>query len=322
MAHIIDKNYFPGWVRKSVTFTIDDGNVNMDRKFLDIVRPAGIKGTFNLCSHGLGYMDADGYRDFYRGYEISNHAKHHVVALNPNWHFNESSEPFDKTLSDENFVYPHEESGAYWVHYNLRYPNNTPRQKPQGWSVCAVNETYLKYVEAGRRELEEIFGEGNVRGFVYPGGKGCAIPVVDDVKAQGYFYIRKTGNLKDSTGFSMPADRQEWTYNASHNDLLEVMEKYEKYADDGELKFFSFGVHSVDYEHADKWDDLREFARLYGNRPDTYFYGGVAEIFDYEDAIASLRVTDDEIINDSNLDLYVTVDGERKIVAAGTALKL
>ena len=47
MKHIIDKNYFPGWVRKSVSFTIDDGNIEMDKKFIDIVRPAGVLGTFN-----------------------------------------------------------------------------------------------------------------------------------------------------------------------------------------------------------------------------------------------------------------------------------
>ena len=44
----IDKNFFPGWVRKSITFTIDDGNIEMDKKFIDITVPAGIKGTFNL----------------------------------------------------------------------------------------------------------------------------------------------------------------------------------------------------------------------------------------------------------------------------------
>lgn len=322
MEHVIDKNFFPGWVRKSVTFTIDDGNVNMDRKFLNIVKPAGIKGTFNLCSHGLGYMDADGYREFYAGYEISNHAKHHVVSLKPEWVFPESDEPFDRELSDERFIYPHDEPGAYWVHYNLRYPSHPQKVKPQGWSVCANDEVYIKYVEAGLHELEQIFGEGNVRGFVYPGGKGSAGTAVEPVRAQGYFYVRKTGALKDSTGFAMPADRGEWTYNATHDDILEVMEKYENYPDDGELKFFSFGVHSVDYEHADKWGDLQTFADLYGNRPDTYFYGGVAEIFDYEDAISALVERDGALVNNSSLDLYVKIDGEPRIVMAHSTLLL
>ena len=46
----LDVHFFPGWVRKSVSFTIDDGNIPMDEKFLSIVRPAGILGTFNLCT--------------------------------------------------------------------------------------------------------------------------------------------------------------------------------------------------------------------------------------------------------------------------------
>ena len=35
----IDFQFFPGWTRKAITFTIDDGNVFMDRKFLEIVKP-------------------------------------------------------------------------------------------------------------------------------------------------------------------------------------------------------------------------------------------------------------------------------------------
>ena len=46
----IDKNYFPGWVRKSVSFTIDDGNLEMDKRFIDTVSPYGIKGTFNISN--------------------------------------------------------------------------------------------------------------------------------------------------------------------------------------------------------------------------------------------------------------------------------
>ena len=46
----LDLNYYPGWTRKSITFTIDDGNLKLDRKFLDVVKPAGLKGTFNLCT--------------------------------------------------------------------------------------------------------------------------------------------------------------------------------------------------------------------------------------------------------------------------------
>ena len=78
--HVIDTAYFPGWTRKSFTFTIDDGNLEMDRRFLDIVKPRGILGTFNLCTPKFNELSAEGYRDFYRGYEIANHCKDHPTV--------------------------------------------------------------------------------------------------------------------------------------------------------------------------------------------------------------------------------------------------
>ena len=42
--------YYPGFTRKAITFSIDDGDIPNDVKFLEIVRPAGILGTFNISS--------------------------------------------------------------------------------------------------------------------------------------------------------------------------------------------------------------------------------------------------------------------------------
>ena len=66
----VDKNYFPGWVRKSITFTIDDGNLVHDKHFIDTVKPYGIKGTFNLCLPDLQKHSADFYREFYEGFDF------------------------------------------------------------------------------------------------------------------------------------------------------------------------------------------------------------------------------------------------------------
>lgn len=54
MKYNIDIQCYPGWTRKAITFTIDDGVLDMDRKFMNILNPAGIRGAFNLCSHKLG----------------------------------------------------------------------------------------------------------------------------------------------------------------------------------------------------------------------------------------------------------------------------
>ena len=80
-------------MRKSVTFTIDDGNIPTDKKLLDIVRPAGILGTFNMC--GASDLTPEEYREMYRGYEIANHVRYHPKVIDPAVEYTISDEPFD-----------------------------------------------------------------------------------------------------------------------------------------------------------------------------------------------------------------------------------
>ena len=311
----IDLNFFPGWTRKSVTFTIDDGNVPMDTKFLDIVRPAGILGTFNLCSHWMNKMSPEEYREFYRGYEIANHCKYHPQVFSDTMRFVVSDESFDP-MGGEDYTGANPVVYKTGIEDELYILHGNPKNiRPRGWSNYCVADHYIRYVEEGRRELEEIFGEGSVTSFVYPYGRQGNTKVREYLYASDYYAVRKTGTLLDSTGFAMPEDRKEWTYNATHSSLLSLMEIYENYPDDGNLKFFSFGVHSVDFETAGKWDDLKTFAEKYGGRPTDYYYATVRDIMAYEDAIAAAKVTDTEIINDSELPLYVKIDAEAVMVA-------
>ena len=133
----------------------------------------------------------------------------------------------------------------------------------------------------------------------------------------GYLYGRRTGNLKATTNFALPEDRYTWTYNADHNFLLEVMRTFDRLADDGELKMFSFGVHAKDFETYGKWADLEEFAELYGNRSDDFWYATNRQIFEYEDAINALEITNEKIVNSSAVDVYIKVDGVEVVIEAG-----
>ena len=136
----------------------------------------------------------------------------------------------------------------------------------------------------------------------------------------GYYGARISGAPIES--FSLPEDRLAWKYCARQSDILTKMAEYEALPDDGELKFFSFGVHSRDYERDAKWDDLSEFAEKYGNRPEEFYYASVGDIFDYEDAIRGLMVTDTEIVNDSEKTLYLKIDGEPITIAPRSTYKI
>ena len=303
----IDVNFFPGWVRKSLTFTIDDGNIPMDRKFMEYVKPAGIRGTFNLKTP-LTAMPLEDYVTFYKGYEIANHCKYHAYPVTDKTRREIKNELFDPETADKAYAYLTDEPDLYRIHtYAWTYLAGTP-------------EKYLDCVDQCQKQLEEMFGKGKIRGFVWPCGQQNNELVFDMLKAYGFQSIRKTGTTTDSTGFALPADRTVWSYNANYTNLCPVAKLYDEYPDDGELKFFALGVHSVDFEKNNKWDELKTFCDLYGNRPEDYWYASVGEIFDYEDAVKAIEITEEKIVNPSPIDLFIKIDGKRYTLAANSEI--
>lgn len=309
----VDKNYFPGWVRKSIAFTIDDGNIPLDKKFIDIVKPAGIKGTFNIGSPKLDQYTPEFYREFYRGYGISNHCKLHPFYMTPEREsIPLSDEVFDGKTADKSMRYRTNIPGVYKVFHNGRY-----------WANVATPEAYCKLVDEGKRDIEAVFGEGSITTYVWPYSEQSSEEVRDYViNRAGYMAVRKTGATRDSSGFNMPADRGRWSYNTGYSELADVSKLYEAYPDDGELKFFCFGVHSHDFENNNCWDVLVDFADSFGNRPETYYYASVEEIFTYEDAVKAVIVTDEYVENPTEITLYITIDGKRATLEPHSRISL
>lgn len=304
----IDLHFYPGWTRKSITFTIDDGNVRLDRKFLDITEPAGLKGTFNLKTP-LTRLTAEEYRDFYQGYEISNHCKYHAYPFTAQTAREIRDEQFDRETADPVYGYKTQEEGLYRIH-------------TYAWTYLATDEKYMECVDDCQKELEAVFGKGKIRGYVWPCGLQQNDRVIEAVRSYGFQAVRRTGYEADRTGFALPADRMNWSYNADYQNMTELGAKYEAYPDDGELKFFCFGVHSHDFENAGRWDVLIDFCNRYGNRPNDFWYASVGEILDYEDAVKAIEITENEIFNPSSIDLYIQIDGERQILPANSHIGL
>ena len=306
----IDLNYFPGWVRKAVTFTMDDGIIQHDEKFLSIVRPAGILGTFNL--YLVNIRDADIYRELYKGYGIANHCKNHANVFRDGVDYSSliTDDPWPGSAeADQEKIYRHPRIEGLYYHFIKGY----------SWHPIADTEHYLEFAMETQRELEEIFGKGSVKGFVYPNGNQRNQAVVDYLKDHGYTNVRRTYPLADDD-FSMPETRYSWSYNADHTSLLPMMERFDKLPDDGELKMFSFGVHPRDFEVKEKWGDLETFASLYGNRPHDFFYGTVDDIFGYEDALKMATVENGALVNNSEtVSIYFKVGDSRLVLAPKSA---
>lgn len=309
-----DVNYFPGFVRKAVCFSIDDGNLTWDKKFIDTVKPYGLKGTFNLCSDRIDPAKAQFYRDFYEGYEIANHVKYHPRAINPAEYKPFTGEKFPDNPDDRDpeklYDYGTEE-GMYWAYY--------PGVK--GFRPGADEDSYIRFVKDCKKELEAVFGEGSVRGFVWPYAEQDSDKVKDYLfNHSGYDSVRIAGGGLGVCDFRMPDNRMKWDYHSIHNRLDTVGDAFEKLEPDY-LAFFAIGVHSVDYENAGKWDSLAETAKRFSDRT-KYYTAGVSDLFAYEDAVKGVVITETEISNPSAIDLYITVDGEKTVLPAGGKIAL
>ena len=301
------KRYFPGFTDKAITFSIDDGNLKHDEIFINIVRPAGIKGTFNLTlGNSPRSVSDEKYREFYCGFEVSNHCSRHPFAFNPEKTYTFSDQPFDPQTADTALVYKGDREGIYRI-YHRSY-----------WATIATTEAYLQLAEEGRIAIEAVFGKGSVRGFVWPFGKQNDQVLYEKLKGAGYSSIRKAY----STGFDIPEDKMDWGVNADSTNFETKIVEFENLEDDGELKYFCFGLHSVDFERNNKWEELRQFAAKYGNRPEDFAYMCVGDIFDYDVAMRSLSISDNEIYNPSDKELYISVDGEKKVILPGAVIKL
>ena len=191
----LEKNYYPGWTRKAITFTIDDGNIMMDKKFIDIVKPYGIKGTFNLCSPNIKTHTPDFYRNFYEGFGISNHRKLHPYALTPERTREVGSDSFNEKTADVTKNYRTHIQGLY-KHYTSI-----------GWRYAADTNKYCDLITECHKELEAVFGEGSITTFVWPYGEQADKKILEYIEnVCGYTAVRKTGTLGSSTSFAVPTD--------------------------------------------------------------------------------------------------------------------
>jgi len=311
-GHVLDKNFFPGFVRKTLSFTLDDGLNQYDKKVVDILKPQGFTGTF--CINDPATVTDP---SLYDGFEVANHHILHTTGYRSNFDYDSYivNEKWSTGDKDPSKIYILEKvidgkvvPGFYYVHYSI-YGSTA------GWHPLASDETYIEYLELTTKKLEAIFGEDSVVGFAYPHGN--VPPAVKEYLENNpnYLYARKTGI---ASSFNMPTDRFAWTYNADHSNLLEKMASFEALEDDGALKMFSFGIHAKDYETASKWDVLKTYAMVYGNRSDEFWYATNRQIFEYEDALNALVVSDEKIVNDSDIDVYVKVDGEEVVIKANS----
>ncbi len=304
----LNSYYYPNWTRKAITFSYDDGNLSKDPIALKAINAAGMKATFNLVSNTLSVSDAY-VRGIYEGHEIANHSKWHAAPIPQN-----DNPATDEKYQDASEMY--QEDGFYLYYAN--YPDMSAKH------LRVTQEAYRKGVTEGKKDLERIFGEGSIRGFVYPYSRSHVwSEEMRQFIEKNNEYVRDSRVITDTTGFAVPDDWKNWACNTTYNNLLSTAQKYAALADDGKLKMLCAGIHTSDLSkscddgvHTDYWYQLEDFCSLYGNKNNTYWYATNIEIYDYVKATQNLKITEQGIVNNSPVDVYLTIDGQKTVIKA------
>ena len=198
--------------------------------------------------------------------------------------------------------------------------------RQDGFEVAshAVTHPFLEQLPAAactheilrdRRSLEADYGQ-IVRGFAYPFGT-FSDEVVNSLKACGIVYAR---TVWPSHSFDIPADWLRLRPTCHHGDarLSELTQKFVNEAPGSAPWLFYLWGHSYEFDFADNWNIIEEFAAVVSNREDIWYATNI-EVYDYVQAYRSLIFDADmtRIYNPSAQSIYFEYDGQHFEVPGG-----
>lgn len=173
-----------------------------------------------------------------------------------------------------------------------------------------------KEVLEDRFNLEKIYNYP-IRGMAYPYGtyNEEVLSVLDEI---GISYAR---TVEYTEMFNIPDDFLKWKPTCRHANpkLMEIAEKFLNSNSDNMQLFYLWG-HSYEFDINDNWGIIEEFSKYISRRSDMWYATNI-EIYEYIKAVKSLVIEEDIIYNGSNEDVWIILDGNKKIIKAGELLK-
>lgn len=174
-----------------------------------------------------------------------------------------------------------------------------------------------------RRRLEELF-HTVVKGMAYPWGP-CSERTIRLAKTAGLVYSRTVVSTGD---FRLPEDWFRLTATCHHGDprLMELAERFagdtpEALPYDRDPWLFYVWGHSYEFDMADNWRVMEEFASFMAGRSDIWYATNI-ELYTYIEAYRSLEysVSGRLVKNPSAVEVYLEWDKQLvRIESGGTA---
>lgn len=152
--------------------------------------------------------------------------------------------------------------------------------------------------------LENIFNI-KINGFVYPFGK-YSLDTINVLKENKIFYARTT---KSSYKFNVDINNLlEYNPTCSHSDIKLKDIAIEFLKTDIELALFYVWGHSYEFENNKNWDVLRMLLEILKDDNNIAYLTNY-EAFSYVAEAKKVEINDKYIINNSEIDIYLKIDG-------------
>ena len=182
-------------------------------------------------------------------------------------------------------------------------------------------EVCLDAISRGKILCDEIFGEGVCNGFVWPYRRPDNRSDFPELIAEVKKYYKYCRPISTNDNLDFPEDWYNWEPTCHHNDVNKYLLKFLE-NDDSEtpkLKLLYVWGHSLDFENGNNWDLIENFSKAMSERNDVWKATNI-EVYNYKNALDSLKITDNSIYNPSDVDVYAIINGEQVIIRAGETI--
>lgn len=200
---------------------------------------------------------------------------------------------------------------------------------PHEVAVHTLTHPYLEKMPAAsaayevlgdKMNIEKLFGR-ITRGMAYPFGT-YSQEVIDILKSCGIVYSRVCST---TSKFNLPDNWYKWQATCHHRnpDLMTLAKKFvEEKPPRAPWLFYVWG-HSYEFEQADNWNIMEEFADYVAFKKDIWYATNI-EIYEYVEAYNSMRLSADCKImhNPTCRELFFEVGGKARSIKPGETITL
>ena len=191
-------------------------------------------------------------------------------------------------------------------------------------NTAVTDDDCIEEFTKSKAILESVF-DTTIHGMAWPytrSNRNAVLSHVDSV----YSYARCSNLEKGGDYFAAPTSVGNdwiWTCIDAYGENIYLNDYLDEYLgmEPARLTLFSLWSHSYYYDVNNCWNEFDSFLKSYKDSRQNIWNPKPYEYVDYINAVNSATVSGNKVVNNSDVDLYVYIDGQEVIIPANSSNK-